>query len=368
MKIMVLGIRGMPNVQGGIETHAEHLYQELVALGCHVEVLVRTPHVSRQQRVVGGIRLRRLWSPRQQGLEAFVHSLIGVLYAGIHRPDILHIHAIGPSIVTPIARLLGLKVVVTHHGPDYAREKWGRFARWVLRAGERVGMRYAHARIAISSTVANLIRTRYGLDSYLIPNGVATAGRCSDSQHVRSLGLEPGSYFLHVGRMVPEKRQLDLIQAYERQPRGWKLALAGAPDGSDYARQVVAAATAAGAVLAGYVRGDALRQLYSNAGAFVLPSSHEGLPIALLEAMSYGLPVLASDIPANLEIGLDSSSYFPTGDVAALATAMARLEATPPDEDAKLARSTWTQAGYNWRHVAEQTLAVYQRLHGPGMG
>src|ERR1700683_1486228 len=125
---MVLGIRGIPNVQGGVETHAEQLYQRLVALGCDVEVLVRAPFVSRNHRFFGAIRLRRLWSPTRSGIEAFFHSIIGVLYAGLVRPDILHIHAIGPAIVLPIARLLGLKVVVTHHGLEDQREKWGRFA------------------------------------------------------------------------------------------------------------------------------------------------------------------------------------------------------------------------------------------------
>jgi glycosyltransferase involved in cell wall biosynthesis len=359
---MVLGIRGMPNVQGGVETHAECLYRELVGLGCDVEALVRTPFVPRNLRVVGGVRLRRLWSPRRPGLEALVHSIIGVLYAGIARPDILHIHAIGPAIVAPVARLLGLKVVVTHHGMDYEREKWGRLARWVLRMGERAGMKFAHARIAISSTIGKLILDQHGRDSNLIPNGVVVVARRSDSQYVRRLGLEPGKYFLHVGRMVPEKRQLDLIQAYGSQRRRWKLAIAGALDDSEYSRQVVSTAANEGMVLTGYLQGEALAQLYSHAGAFVLPSSHEGLPIAMLEALSFGLPILASDIPANVEIGLDSSSYFPTGNLAALATAMTRLENTPPDQDSRLARRDWTAVRYNWHQIAEQTLAVYRQI------
>ena len=154
---MVLGIRGMPNVQGGIETHAEQLYLRLGALGCQVEALVRSPFVPSDTRSHGPIRIRRVWSPRRAGVEAFLHSLIGVAYAGIARPDILHIHGIGPAIVTPIARLLGLRVVVTHHTQDYKREKWGPFGRWVLRLGERVGMRYSHARIAISKSIAELV-------------------------------------------------------------------------------------------------------------------------------------------------------------------------------------------------------------------
>src|ERR1700730_15744852 len=158
---MVLGIRGIPSIQGGVETHAEQLYERLAQLGCDVEVLVRTPFVPPRHRSFGTIRLRRIWSPRTSGYEALVHSLLGVLYAGVTRPDILHIHAIGPAAVTPIARLLGLRVVVTNHGPDYERDKWGEFARWVLRTGESFGMRYSHARIAISRGIQTLIQSRY---------------------------------------------------------------------------------------------------------------------------------------------------------------------------------------------------------------
>jgi glycosyltransferase involved in cell wall biosynthesis len=353
----------MPNVPGGVETHAEHLYKRMVSLGCSVEVLVRTPYVPREQRTFGRIRLRRIWAPRQVGFEALVHSVLCVLYAGLARPDILHIHAVGPAIVTPIARLMGLRVVVTHHGPDYDRDKWGGFARWVLRTGERVGMRYSHARIAISKVIAELIRSNYGRDASLIPNGVIVADRQIDSEHVRRYGMEPGRYFLQVGRVVPEKRQLDLIRAYASAPsRGWKLALVGGLDSGPYSAQVEAAARSAGVVLTGFLKGVALEQLYSHAGAFVLPSSHEGLPIVLLEALSYGLPVLASDIPAHLEIGLDESSYFPVGDVASLTTALTMLTQIPQDEAKRSARIKWVASTYDWDRIAAQTLAVYKSI------
>jgi glycosyltransferase involved in cell wall biosynthesis len=362
---MVLGIRGIPNVPGGIETHAEQLYPRLAALGCEVEILVRAPYVARDVRAFGAVRLRRLWSTRWQGIETLVHSFIGVLYAGIARPEVLHVHAIGPALVAPIARLLGLKVVVTHHGSDYEREKWGRVARWVLRAGERTGMRQADARIVISQTIARLIRELYGLDSYLIPNGVVTSSPSRPSQHLHSLGLEPGKYFLHVGRMVREKRQLDLIAAYASKRLQWKLVLVGALDGSDYARQVADTAGTEGLVLTGIQSGEPLKQLYAHAGAFVLPSSHEGLPIALLEALSYGLPVVASDIPANVEIGLEQTSYYPLGDLRALADALSRLENAPPDPEARRRRIDWTAARYNWDRIAEKTLEVYRLVLKP---
>jgi glycosyltransferase involved in cell wall biosynthesis len=362
---MVLGVRGIPAVQGGIETHAEQLYQRLADLGCNIEVLVRTPFVPAGVSKAGPIRLRRIWSPRTPGFEAFVHSLLGVLYAGLTRPDVLHIHAIGPALVTPIARLLGLRVVVTNHGPDYDRDKWGPFPRSVLRTGESLGMRSAHARIAISRVIQELIRRKYGRSADLIPNGSAPVNLQVGTHEIERFGLQRRRYFLQVGRLVPEKRQLDLINAFRlAQPPGWKLALVGGPGPDRYSQEVASAAKAAGVVLAGFQRGLTLAQLYSHAGAFVLPSSHEGLPIAILEALSYGLPVIASEIPANREINLDSDSYFPVGDVPALARRLSKFAQTPQNEADRDARRRWVADTYDWDRIARQTHAVYSRVLG----
>jgi glycosyltransferase involved in cell wall biosynthesis len=362
---MVLGVRGIPAVQGGIETHAEQLYERLANLGCSVEVLVRTPFVPPKRSSFGSIRLRRIWSPRTSGYETLVHSLLGVLYAGVTRPDVLHIHAIGPAIVTPIARLLGLRVVVTNHGPDYDRDKWGPFAKRVLRTGENFGMRTAHARIAISRVIQELIRTKYGLGSDLIPNGSVPVKLQVDSREIERFGLERGRYFLQVSRIVPEKRQLDLIRAFSlARPPGWKLVLVGGAGTDSYSQEVTAAAKAPGVVLAGFQRGVNLAQLYTHAGAFVLPSSHEGLPISILEALSYGIAVVASEIPANREMNLGSASYFPVGDVPALAQRLTEVAQQPQSEASREARRRWVADTYDWERIAHQTHAVYRRVLG----
>lgn len=361
---MALGIRGLPGVQGGVETHAEQLYERLAALGCDVEAIVRTPFVAPGTDGAGRIRLRRIWSPTRPGAEALVHSVLGVLYAALKRPDILHVHAIGPAIVTPLARLLGLRVVVTHHGPDYDRDKWGAFARGVLRTGERLGMRYANSRIVISRVIQELVLARHGCDSVLIPNGVAPVVPVHGFDHLTRMGLTPGRYLLQVSRMVPEKRQLDLIRAFAiSRPPGWKLALVGALGSDEYSASVEAAGREArDVVLTGFQKGSALAQLYSHAGAFVLPSAHEGLPIAILEALSYGLPVLASDIPANLELGLGSSSYFKVGSIDALAAALIRIAREPADDAAREARRRWVHERYDWDRIARQTLDVFESV------
>lgn len=362
LRVLALGIRGIPGVEGGIETHAEKLYPRLARLGCDVEVCVRTPFIARGTRSFGPVRLRRIWSPRRRGLEALVHSLLSVAYAGVVRPDVVHVHAVGPSIVVPLARLMGLRVVMTHHGPDYDRDKWGSVSRLVLRLGERFGVTCSNSRIAISGVIRDLIRRKYGRDAFLIVNGVEPVEPAVETDAIAKFGLEPGRYFLNVGRLVPEKRQLDLIRAFASAGiPGWRLALAGGIDGHEYSRRVEDAAREAGVVMTGFVRGDALEQLYSHAGGFVLPSTHEGLPIALLEAMSYGVPVLASDIPANLEVGLGEANYFRVGDADSLAEGLRRLAAVPATAQTRERQRQHVASRYDWDRIAFETLEVFRR-------
>lgn len=367
LRVLVVGLRGLPDVEGGIERHAEHLYPLIAELGCSVEVLVRAPYHSRGKPLNHrGVALKRLWSPKGGSLETLVHTLLGTLYAGIVRPDVLHIHAVGPSLMTPLARLLGLRVVVTHHGADYEREKWGRFARWILRLGERLGMRISNERIAISRTIQTSVQVRHGRDSTLIPNGVDIPDLPTTSIRPREVGLVPQRYAIQVSRLVPEKRQLDLIDAFANAATGWKLALVGSIDSTDaYTQEVIRAAERnPNVVLTGFMKGLDLSELFAHAGVFVLPSSHEGLPIALLEALSFGVPVIASDIPANLELGLPSESYYRLGDIEQLTQRIQQFAKDIPESERTTRRMrlrTWVAERYDWRKIAHATLAVYNR-------
>lgn len=363
LHVIVLGLRGFPDVQGGVERHAEQLYPLLVQSGCRIDVLSRASYMPSKLRHWRGVTFHRLWSPRIRGVEALLHSLIGVFYAGIMRPDILHIHAIGPAIVTPLARVMGLRIIVTHHGPDYDREKWGRFARRLLRLGEKWGMSYAHQRIVISDVIRKLVFDKYRLDSVVIPNGVSLPEKSNTTEALDNFSLTADRYILLVSRFVPEKRHLDLIEAFTRAGLpGWKLALVGEADRREpYCMKVQASAERTpGVVITDYQSGKALHELYAHAGMFVLPSSHEGLPIALLEALSYGLPVLASAIPANLEVGLSDKHYFPLGDTNALAVALRRLARDGNDAQQRHGRQMWVEERYDWARIAARTLEVYR--------
>jgi glycosyltransferase involved in cell wall biosynthesis len=360
---MAVGLRGVQDVQGGIERHAQHLYPRLVELGCDVEVVARSPYVGPALEPFRGVRIRSIWSPRKSGLEAGIHTLLAVCWAGISRPDLLHIHAVGPALLTPLARLLGLRVVITHHGPDYEREKWGALARCVLRLGEALGVRFAHERIAISHAIRSLMAQRYRANSVLIPNGIEPAERADDETALADFGLQPGKYVLQVSRFAREKRQGDSIRAFdEARLEGWKLVLVGAIDHDDrYTRELIAlAARSPGTVLTGFQTGQRLNALYGNAGVFVLPSSHEGLSLSLLEALSFGLHVLASDIPANREVGLAPEHYFALGDCRELAGRLREAARSNGKAGSSETQGSSVVGRYDWDAIARETLTVYE--------
>lgn len=364
VRATMLGLRGFPNVQGGVERHVENLARELTSLGCNVEAVMRSPYVSKNAaRSWRGVTLSRIWSPRIKGLEPFVHTFLGVLRAAWTRPDILHIHGIGPAFFTPLARLFGLTVVVTHHMANYENEKWNGFARTILRLGERAGMVLSQGRIAVSPSLAERMRRAYGVNIQAIPNGIDPPTAVQSPPILQSFGLTPRRYLLTVARIDQQKRPLDLIAAFAKLRRpDWKLVLVGGADyRSDYARAVEDAARATpGVVMLGVRSGAELTALYAGAGAFVLPSSHEGQPIAVLEALSYGCAAVLSDIPSHREIQSAEARYFPVGDIMALADQLDAACRHAPERIPDEAERARIIGVHNWRRIAEDTLAVYE--------
>lgn len=364
-RVMMLGSRGIPNVQGGVEKHIEMIGTELVQMGWDVDVIGRRQYLpNTSESVWNGIRVIPLWAPKRMILEAIGHSIAGVFYAARQRPDVLHIHAVGPALVAPLARLFGLKVIITHHGYDYERQKWGRFAKRMLKTGEAFGMRASNGRIAISQEIVRAMRKEYGVAVDFVPNGVSVQPKVTSTEILKTFGLTPRRYIVMMARLVPEKRQHDLILAFAKANRPEKLVIVGGADHeTEYSAYVKAlAAATSSVVMTGFQTGAALAELYSNAALFVLPSSHEGMPIALLEALSYGLPVLASDIPANRELKLAPTDYFPMGDIDALAAALGRKLFSPFDEDGTDERASQIQTDYSWKTISERTAEVYRSV------
>ena len=366
MKIIVLGTRGFPNVQGGVETHCENLYPRLASLGCDVTVITRRPYIDPRVTSYRGVRLIPLDCPRNKFLEAIVHTFKGVLLARKMGCDILHIHAIGPALFVPLARLLGLKVVMTSHGPDYERKKWNGMAKIVLKMGEWNGCVFANEIIAISRTIADQIKRSYGREAVVIPNGVVVPRRLETDGALKQFGLEKGKYILAVGRFVPEKGFHDLLEAWRAAAAGWKLVIAGDADHQDdYSKRLKEQARQTpNVVLTGFLTGRPLSEIYTHAGLFVLPSYYEGLPIVLLEAMSYGLSCIVSDIPPNREVALEDRRYFKPGDIDGMAKNIREFLSRPLTAQERSLQTEQAAQKYDWDMIAEETLKVYGKAAG----
>ncbi len=364
MKLFVTGTRGVPGVPGGVERHCEQLYPLIEAQETEVMIARRASYVEEKLDHWKGIGLVDLFSPQKKSLEAILHTTLALFEAKRQGADIVHIHAIGPALMAPLGRLLGMKVVVTNHGPDYDRQKWGGAAKKVLRLGEYLGCKYANEVIVISEPIRDIVKQRCGRESHLIYNGVPIPELKDHVDYLDTLGLKKGGYLLAVARLVPEKGLHNLIEAFGKLESKCKLVIAGDSDHEDAYSKVLKdmGASNPNIVMPGYVTGDDLSQLFTNARLFVLPSYHEGLPIALLEALSYGLPVVISDIPANLEVGLDDDCYFVAGDVEELCDKLGNALAYSVDATYSERTRDWVRKKYNWDTIAEQTMGVYDKV------
>ncbi len=360
MKIIVLGTRGIPNILGGVETHCEQLYPLISNLGHDITIITRSPYVvDKNISEHKGVKLKHIYAPKIKSLEAIVHTFLGVLYAAYKRPHILHIHAVGPMVITPLARLLGLNVVITNHGPDYDRQKWGKVAKFILKLGEYLGTKTANKVIVISEVINAILKTKYNRnDAQLIYNGVNMPTLSKDDSYINSLGLNKSNYSIAVGRFVEEKGFHDLIKAFSNIKSETKLVLVGDADHeTNYSKSLKKEAKEAGVILTGFIKGEQLNQIFTHAQFFVMPSYHEGLPIALLEAMSYNLNVLVSDIPANLEVGLEQYNYFKVGNTKNLSEKL-------QERLSNLTEQNFTniiKEKYNWNTIAHQVIDVYSK-------
>ena len=365
MKIVVTGTRGIPNIMGGVETHCEELLPRLANLGFDITVIRRRNYIREENPLTEwkGVKILDIDAPKSKKFEAIIHTFRAINKAKALGADLIHIHTIGPNLLAPYARLLGMKVVMTHHGPDYDRDKWGKVAKMMLRLGERLGCKFANHVIVISDTIKALIAERCGRkdDVTLIYNDVTQPEFCSCPDYFRELGIEEGKYILGMCRFVPEKNLHHLVDAFlllketKRIPEDMRLVLAGDTDfEDDYSISLKKKAKENNVVLTGFIKGRKLHSLLTHASCYCLPSSHEGLPIALLEAMSYNIPVVASDIPANMEIGLDDSHYFPCGNIEKLADRLENMISLSH-------KIHYDMSLYAWNIKAKQTAEVYNK-------
>jgi glycosyltransferase involved in cell wall biosynthesis len=312
------------------------------------------------------MRLAYLPTVGTKHADAIVHSVLSSVAAMAHRPDIIHYQAIGPGLVAPLPRALSsAKILLTVHGLDGLREKWGPGARKALALAEWMSGRVPDATIVVSRALARHYRARYGTDATFIPNGVDAREPSPAREIVSRYRLRPGSYLLFVGRLVPEKAPHLLVRAF-RQVRGdIRLVIAG---GSSFTDRYVESLTKEAArdhrvIMTGYVFGTLLDELYSNAAAFVLPSALEGLPLTLLEAASFGVPIVASDIEPHVEIIGDvrpGCRMFRSGDQGDLARVMSDvIDALPVERvgGARMRRTVLER--YSWESSVDAIEQLY---------
>lgn len=355
MKICIIGTRGFPKVQGGTEKHCEMLYPKF---GEEYDFIVyrRKPYVVATP-AYPHIRFKDLPSTRIKGFEAAFHSFIATICAVFSDCELIHYHNIGPAMFSWIAKLAGKKVVLTYHSANYEHEKWGKMARCLLRLCERIALSCADRIIFVSKFQLEKYSDKVQQKSVYIPNGIPETVATTRTDYIRSLGLEKGHYVLGIGRITPEKGFDVLIRAFEQVNTDYKLVIAGSVETeSEYLTKLKQLVKSDRVIFTGYVEGENLNELYSHAGLYVLSSRNEGFPIVLLEAMSYGLDVLVSDIPATHLVSLEASDYFQKEDVEDL---IQQLEKKFHCMDI-VSRRSYDLTRFNWLHIAKDTANVYK--------
>jgi glycosyltransferase involved in cell wall biosynthesis len=366
LRICIVGTRGIPDLQGGVEKRIENIYTR-VSDFFELHIFNRGPYFKKKTRIYKGIELHYLWVPKNKYLEAPLHTFLSIIISKFYSPDILDFQAIGPSLFLPFAKILGFKkIIATHHGPDYLREKWKGFAKLVLKLGEYFSVKFADKIIVVSNYIKKYLEEKYHrYDLVVIPNGVDIPEIVEAGSTLEKYGLKPKKYVFTACRFVPEKGLIDLIEAYGRiNSPTFKLVIAGDADHeSDYSRKVKSLAKETpGVVLTGVLAGKPLAELYSNAGLFVLASYYEGLPLALLEALSYGLPVLVSDIPQHKEIPIPEYRFFPVGNVEKLREKILELYDKGISEEEKQRQISYLKEKHNWDEIVKQVLKNYYEV------
>jgi len=378
MRVAMLGHRRVPSREGGVEvvvtelaTRMAELGHEVTAYGRRGRSITGAEHSDAETQGFSeyrGVRIRTVPTLDAPGLAAATSSVAAMRAALADRPDVVHVHAEGPAAVCGMAARAGVPCVVTVHGLDWRRAKWGRVASRYILHGERQAVRHADRIIVLSRSAQDYFRERYGRSTVLVPNGIEPKERVEAGLIADKYGLAEGSYVLYLGRMVPEKGVHYLIDAWRMlgacgATAGKRLVIAGGSGDADAYYQSLreSAADLPDVLFTGFVEGRELAEFMSNAYLYVLPSDLEGMPMSLLEAMAYGRCCLTSDIPECADVLDGCGLTFARGDAADLA---ASLEAVL--EDPAWVRQMGAAAerraleAFSWDATVAQTLDVYR--------
>lgn len=368
MKIAFIGQKGISaSVTGGVERHVQEIATKLAAEGHEVFAYTRPYYTDPKLEYYQGVHLISRPCLPTKHLDTISHTFMCILDAAKQDYDVIHFHAIGPSSLIWLFKLLNRKtpVVATFHCQDYLHQKWGAFARLYLKLGERLLCRFSDKVITVSKTLTKYVLDRYQVKSCYIPNGV-NAAQLKTVDKIKEWGLDKDGYFLAVTRIVQHKGLHNLVVAYQKIRTDKKLVIVGDgafTDGYVSSLKRLAAGNP-NIIFTGQQSGDALIEFFSNAYAFVQPSEAEGLSISLLEAMSYGLPVLVSDIPENTEaIAPGAGFVFKGRDAEDLAAKLSALLDDPATaKNAGGLAKKHVEENYDWAKIAKDIMGLYNEV------
>lgn len=370
LRIAMFGHKRIPSREGGIEVVVEELSTRLVAKGCSVTCYNRSGH-----NVAGaeydradsdefrGVKLKKVFTIDHRGFAALTASVTASIRAALGNYDVVHIHAEGPAFMCWLPRLFGKRVVVTIHGLDHQRAKWGKLASLYIMMGEKNAVRFANEIIVLSSSIQKYFSDTYGRVTRFICNGVKEPKLRKAEQITDRWGLEKDSYILYLGRIVPEKGERYLIEAFRQVKTDKKLVIAGgSSDTEAFLNELKEMARGDDRIVfTGFVQGHVKHELYSNPYVYTLPSDLEGMPLSLLEGMSYGNCCLTSDIPECAEVVEDKAVLFRKGSVEELRDKLQMLCDHPEVVDGyKREAGEFILGKYGWDDVVERTLGVYE--------
>ena len=369
LRIAVLGHKRIPSREGGIEIVVEELSVRMAKLGHQVTIYNRSGHhVSGKEfdahklKEYKGTRMKYVPTIDKKGLAAMSASFFAAVAAAFGKYDVVHFHAEGPCAMLWLPKLFGKRCIATVHGLDHQRAKWGKLASTYIMLGEKCAVKFADEIIVLSEGVQQYFLDTYGRKTRFIPNGVNRPAVCEAEVIKEKFGLEKDSYILFLGRLVPEKGLRYLIEAFKEVKTDKKLVIAGgSSDTDEFANELKEMAKDDGRILfTGFVQGKELDELYSNAYVYTLPSDLEGMPLSLLEAMSYGNCCLVSDIDECASVVEDKAFVFKKSDVADLQSKL--QEACDNKEQVKKYKNEaadYICGKYNWDEVVKKTLELY---------
>ncbi len=371
LNIAMLGHKRIPSREGGIEVVVEELSKRMVEQGHKVTCYNRRGHHisgkefdSKHIDSYKGVRLKSVFTIDRKGLAAITSSFFAAIRTAFSRYDVVHFHAEGPCAMLWIPKLFRKRCIVTIHGLDWQRGKWKNgFASKYIKFGEKIAAKFADEIIVLSKNVQEYFKQTYGRNTKYIPNGVNSYRHKEPNLIKQKFGLEEQSYILFLGRIVPEKGVSYLIEAYKDINTDKKLVVAGGVSDSDeFMEQIISlAGNDERIVFTDFVEGDVLEELYGNAYIYVLPSDLEGMPISLLEAMSYGNCCLVSDIPECAEVVGNNAVIFKHGDIDDLKSKLQKLcNDKKTVYDLKDSSSDYICKKYNWDNVVKETLKLYE--------